>query len=271
MGGAAAGFTEGAGAMFYNPAGLARMEPESRPELSMAYSNLLETTYAGSAAFARPLRVGQTDQVVGAGLIYFSQSPQTSFNGQGDAIGAFTPYDAALNLSYARRIHSLLLGGNVKLIRSAVADTAGMGAALDFGAQYPHVTEIGDGALDLGGSLSNFGTPIRVGAGSSPLPMSFRLGSLWHTATFLNTALDVVVPVDQSPYVSFGVEAVEKQPGWAGALRFGYNQSNSRGVDGFAGLTAGAGLDIARFRIDYAWVPFGDLGTTNRVAMTFRF
>jgi hypothetical protein len=42
-------------------------------------------------------------------------------------------------------------------------------------------------------------------------------------------------------------------------------------VDGFTGFSAGAGFDFSALRLDYAWVPFGDLGTVNRITIAFRF
>lgn len=268
MGGAAAAGTDGAEAMFWNPAGMGRMEAQARPELAVGYSALLADTFAGSLAFARPL--GEKF-VVGGGLDYFSQSPQTAYSTIGDPGGQFTPNDLAVNAAGAARFSPFLAGASVKLIRSSISDASGMAAALDAGMQVPHVTDLGDGAVDVGAAVNNLGTSIRVGGTSAPLPLSVRGGAMWHASPMLNAALDVVLPVDESPYVSFGLEGVLRQQGWKGFLRFGYNQSSGRGVDGLAGIAAGAGADFARFRFDYAWVPFGDLGTTNRIALAYRF
>jgi hypothetical protein len=268
MGGAAAAGTEGAEAMFWNPAGLGRMAPEARPELAMGYSDLLSQTYAGSLAYAHPLGA---KGVLGVGLDYFSQSPQTAYSSVGDSTGQFTPYDAALGAAYAYRLGSYLLGAGAKLIRSSIADTAGTAFAVDLGFQAPHVIDLGEGPLDAGASINNLGTPMRVGSVSAPLPMTMRLGGQWHIVPTVNAALDLVLPVDNSPYVAFGLEGVMKQNGWKGFLRLGYDMNNGRGVDGLGGITAGVGVDFSRFRLDYAWVPFGDLGTTNRILMVFRF
>jgi hypothetical protein len=83
--------------------------------------------------------------------------------------------------------------------------------------------------------------------------------------------LDLNLPVDGDPYVSYGLEAILRQKFWTGALRVGFNQSRGRGIDGISGLTAGAGFDLDTFRFDYAWIPFGDLGMTNKVSLAFRF
>lgn len=268
MGGASCAGIDGAEAMFFNPAGLGRMEPQARPELAVGYSSLLADTFAGSLAYARP--VGEKF-VVGGGMDYFSQSPQTAYNTLGDSAGSFTPNDLAVNAAGAVRLSPFLVGASVKLIRSSISDASGMAAALDGGMQVPHATELGDGAVDLAAGFSNLGTSLRVGGTSAPLPLSLRVGALWHASPMANAAVDVVLPVDEAPYVSFGLEGVLKQRSWKGFLRFGYNQSSGRDIDGLSGLTGGAGLDFPLLRVDYAWVPFGDLGTTNRISLAYRF
>jgi hypothetical protein len=79
------------------------------------------------------------------------------------------------------------------------------------------------------------------------------------------------VPVDDSPYASIGTELYLRDKSYTAYLRLGFNQTASRHVDGLVGLTGGAGIDFKRFRLDYAWVPYGDLGMTNRLTLAFRF
>ncbi len=269
LGGAAAAGSEGANSMFWNPAGLARIAPEDPSELAVGYSALLETTYAGSVAYARPVR---DYGVFSGGLVYFSQSAQTGYSVLGDQTGSFTPNDLGFSFGYGRRVgDGVLVGGGLKIIRSAVSDASGATAAVDAGVQAPHVTEAGDGAVDVGAAISNLGPPLKVGSQASPLPFAGRMGLVWHTSPNVNSMLDVVLPVDQDPYVSLGLEAVLRQPSWSAALRGGFNSSRTHGVDGLTGVTAGAGLDFRRFELDYAWVPFGDLGTTNRITLAYRF
>lgn len=267
MGDAGAAAAEGAEALFWNPAGLARIEPQSPSDLSLSYGNLLETTYAGSATYAFPAPFG----VLAAGLSYFSQASLTSYNSVGDPTGNFTPVDLAVSLDYARRVNRILLGGGLKIVRSSLSNSSAMTVAADLGFQALHVTEAGEGAVDVGAAVSNLGPPLRLGSVASALPMVLRAGFLWHTSPVLNSAIDVVMPVDQDPYAALGLEGVFKQPKWKGFLRLGYNQGRAHGISGLTGVTAGTGLDFNQVRIDYAWVPFGDLGATNRVAVAFRF
>jgi len=270
LGGTSAAGAQGADALFSNPAGLSSLLPESPSELSLSYDNLLESSYLGTAAWGRP--VGRSG-AFGADLVFFSQGALTAYNGQGDAVGSFRPYDLAVALAYARRFDDFSVGGGVKMIRSSVDDVSGTSAALDLGAQASDICLVGDRPVDFGAHLSNLGPPIKLGGMSAPLPFAFASGVLWHMATVVDSSLDVHLPSDQAPYVSVGVEATYRfdQQKHRASLRFGYDQSHSRELNGSAGMTAGGGLDLGGFRLDYAWVPYGDLGMQNRFTLAFRF
>jgi hypothetical protein len=270
LGGAAAAGARGADALFSNPAGLASLVPESPSDLSLTYDNLLETSYLGTAAWGRPLG---SDGALGADVAYFSQGAMTSYNGLGDNTGSFRPYDLAASFAYAHRFQELALGGKLKLIRSSVSDVSGTSAAVDFGAQLKSLFLLGERPVDMGAHFSNLGPPIKLGSAAAPLPFAAAGGLLWHMSKIFDSSLDVHLPSDQDPCVSLGFEATyrfdaEKR---SAALRLGYDQSHGRELDGAAGMTAGGGLDLGGFRLDYAWVPYGDLGMQNRITLGFRF
>jgi len=270
---AASGF--GAEAVFLNPASLARIEAEAPSELALGYDALLESSYAGSAAFARPLG---RDSALAAGLVYASQGAQTKYNGVGDATGKFTPSDLALGAWYGRRlIGPLSLAGGLKIIRSALDDRSATTAALDFGLLAKHIGDLGDGPIDLGASILNVGPPMKLGGTADSLPARVRGGALWRMTPTFDAALDLNLPVDDDPYVALGFEfrlpaaSVGSKKPWIVSVRGGYDQSRTRGVDGFTGLSAGAGFDFSALRLDYAWIPFGELGSVNRLSIAFRF
>lgn len=262
--------SQGAESVFWNPAGLGRSGLDSSPEMLLGFNNMLETSYSGSAAYLHPTSIG----VFGAGILYFSQSAQTAYTPQGDAAGTFKPYDVAVSLAYAHRIGILLFGATLKLIHSTLNEVSGSGAAADLGVQMLHITDAGEGPVDLGFNVSNLGMPLKLGAQGDPLPFNIRTGFLWHTAPFLSAGLDLNLPVDGDPYVSVGLEAsahLGVQRLLKASLRAGYSQRYTRGASGLTGMSLGAGLDAAPFRVDYAWSPFGDLGSGNTLTLAYRF
>ena len=123
----------------------------------------------------------------------------------------------------------------------------------------------------------HLGPPIKLGAVADPLPARIRAGALWRVSPTFDAGFDFVCPVDQDPFISVGVEArlpaarVGSTRPWTASVRAGFDENRTRGVEGFSGVSAGGGLDFSTMRFDYAWVPFGDLGTVNRITMAFRF
>ncbi|HET9869560.1 MAG TPA: tetratricopeptide repeat protein, partial [bacterium] len=56
------------------------------------------------------------------------------------------------------------------------------------------------------------------------------------------------------------------------SLRVGYQVPlQDDQISGFAYFTAGAGLKFSSFSLDYAYVPFGSLGTSHRVSLAYQF
>jgi hypothetical protein len=267
MGQAVAGSAHGAEAMFWNPAGLARVD--SGTDVTISYDRLHSELFSGAIGVARNTAHG----VWGAGFVYFTQTSQVIYNTVGDSIGSFQPSDMAANLSYAFRKPSWLFGASGKVLRSNLGDVAGTSAAMDLGVQVLQLTDAGEGAVDAGLAIMNLGAPMKTGGSSDPLPMLMRIGVLWHTAPFLESAFDLNLPVDDDPFLAVGFEAHKgfgDRKAWKAFLRAGYNQKYSRGIEGFSGLTLGGGVDWTRFRADYAWVPLGDLGMTNRFTLAIR-
>jgi hypothetical protein len=131
--------------------------------------------------------------------------------------------------------------------------------------------------LDVGGAVTNLGPELKLGPTASPLPLNARAGAAWHASPNFDTALDLVFPVDQDPYFALGWEArlpaemMGSGRSWSAAVRAGYNQNAGRTVDGVAGISLGAGVDMPSLRVDYAWVTLGGLGAVNRVTLAFRF
>lgn len=265
-----AGGVEGVEAVFFNPAGLARRPAPALSEAGIGYNNLLEGAHSGALGYAAPHGPG----VLGLGFVYFSQTEQTAYNALGDSAGTFSAGDMALSAAYAGALGRLLIGGGLKVIRSSIDNVYGSAVAFDLGLQYLRLTEAGDGAVDVGASVLNLGSPLKLGQNSDPLPFHARTGVLWHTTPYLKTAFDYNLPVDNDPYFTMGLEAhvpVQRPKPWKALFRGGYNLRYSRKVEGLSGLALGGGLDFERFFVDYAWVPFGDIGSTNRFWLGYRF
>jgi len=270
LGGSYSALVGDAESVFWNPAGLTRLEDQGRADAALSYNMLLETAYSGSAALGFPL--GEDRGVLGAALTYFSQSSIQGYGITGDPTSSFTPMDLAVSLAYGRVLGRVRAGGAFKFIRSELAGASGTSFAVDLGVQADHVSDIGEGPVDLAAAISNLGPPIKLGSTADPLPFKAVLGAHWRISPNLSGLLDGHIPSDADPYASFGLEARQSfGSGLGGALRAGYNVKDGRSAEGLSGMSAGGGLQIKQGRLDYAWVPFGDLGMTHRISIGFKF
>lgn len=269
MGGSFCAAVDSSESVFWNPAGLTRLGAAGRSDLSLSYNALLQSSYGGALAYARP---APGHGVFGAGIIYFSAGSISGYNALGDPTGSFSPSDISVLAAFGRSFKDFSLGAGFKIIRSQVNGVSGTTVALDLGIQAQNVSQMGEGPVDVGASIQHLGPALRLGGNSDPLPLKIQAGALWHISRALGGLFDVHMAVDQEPYASVGVEWLPLAGGtFKAGLRGGYNMSNTRGIDGLTGMSGGLGLDIRRFRLDYSWAPFGDLGAANRATLGFAF
>jgi len=99
--------------------------------------------------------------------------------------------------------------------------------------------------------------------GADPLPLTFKLG-VAARLKHLTLALDIAKPQDNEIYYCLGAEWWLRN---ALALRAGYKTNQDAGE----GITAGIGLKVGKMSLDYAYVPYGELGNTHRISWKMKF
>ena len=262
MGGAFSALADDANAINWNPGALAESKQKN---VTASYNSLFQDQNQGFVGYANPMK--EDMGTLGVGLNYLSvsniekraadtESPDSTFSNQ----------NFALSLSYARSEvkQGLSLGGSLKYVRTAFDAFSGNAVALDFGALYKTSVE----NLTAGVSLQNLGTKI----GPDPLPFKVKGGAAYKLFDQkLALAGDVDwLAVDQRAYLSLGTEYwLQKILAVRAGYQFGRGQDQlgSRLV----GLGVGLGLKLERFSLDYAFVPFGNLGDTHRMTVGMRF
>jgi hypothetical protein len=80
---------------------------------------------------------------------------------------------------------------------------------------------------------------------------------------------DILVPRDHEIGLALGGEYSKRLGQMGFTARGGYRTDSD--VDGFAGVSAGGGIDVGRVGLDFAWVPFGDLGNAYRYSLHIKF
>jgi hypothetical protein len=263
MGEAFTGVADDIHAIYWNPAGLAGLK---QPELTGMHMQWFQNVGYEFAAFAYPTEHHGTWGFAVSNLHTDDINRRTEDT---DApINQFGSSDSAYWLSYAYPLSDRLsLGGNAKYIRESLDSTIAGAYAVDGGLLY----DTGWHALKFGSSIQNLGTQVKFVNESDPLPMTMRFGASFQPiAKTLLLSSDLIVPRDHQVGVALGGEYHKKlRSGIGYAVRSGYQSDTD--VSGFAGVSAGGGLEIGRVSFDFTWVPFGDLGNSYRYAMHIKF
>ncbi|MBC7185547.1 MAG: PorV/PorQ family protein [Calditrichaeota bacterium] len=274
----------GSEAVFWNPAGVARVEG---PEFFTSYVNWLFDAQQGALGFATP--VGRNG-AIGAQLQYvdFGEFEETSnarpfindpehpgFTGR-----TFRPFACVVGLSYARDltdkfsvgigtkfVYQSLFGERqvTAMVRPGVYEevkTWANGLLFDFGIRY----NTGYRSIHLGSAVQNFGADVKFAKEAHPVPLLFRFGVaadlLGREGLLvgnnenhrLGMVVDIFHPNDYDQQVHMGGEYEFRG---VLALRAGYKFNYD-----FDGLTFGAGLKFAaegvRLLLDWS---YGDMGT----------
>jgi hypothetical protein len=249
-----------ANAINWNPAGLGRIEQRG---VSASYNSLFQDENQGFLGYARPLKSGG---VMATGLNYLIVSNIERRSGDTEnPDSTFSNQNYAFNVSYARALgDSVSLGGNLKYIRTQLDAVKSNAMGADFGllARTPV-----DG-LTAGAAIRNLGTDI----GPDPLPLTLQGGVAYKLlGPRLLLASDVQwLETERRAYVSLGSEYwISRNLAARAGYQFGHaaDQLQNRLV----GLGVGVGVRLGRFTMDYAFMPYGDLGNTHRVTLGLRF
>ena len=248
----------------WNPAGLFGIRERSA---TISYSSYLVDTEAGflSVAFPGP------DRIWSLSVNYFSHGDLRRTDAEGQDLGTFGAFDVAAYVTAAQQVwnHRLTLGVNLKAIYSSIDDFTSDAYAIDLGVIGPGPIK----GMKLGISLANIGA-VRSGfteGFEDSLPVLFRAGFTHrpaHAPLPLMFLADFNVPNDGDAYATFGAELRIAEGFY---LRPGYSlQQTGLEGDESLGLSAGAGIELDRYRIDYAFTSFPTLGDVHRVSLSGR-
>lgn len=170
-----------------------------------------------------------------------------------DPLGDFGVYEWTAGAAWSRALRSdLRLGLGAKYVRQSIDAEAAAGVAADLGLLY------GDGPWWLGAALRNLGAMNELDREATDLPVQARLGLALERGSLL-ASLDTDVTRGADAGLHLGAE-YRLRPRLL--LRGGYQTSDTRH------LSLGLGVVTGPWRVDYAFVPFGEgLGEAHRVSL----
>lgn len=264
LSGAYAAAGDDALAVFYNPAGTALT---AKKEVLLGHNEWLEGIRNETIAYVQPL--GPRLTLFGGINALFSGSMDRYVLPAGaqtpERTGTFKVMEGAVSAGLSGRLGPGFYGGAaLKALSQQAAGEAELAWAGDAG-----LLKVFEG-WKLGVSASNFGARLKFGSRSFAAPLVIRGGV---AVPFLENYLISVEGVkagSSETAAAVGAEArVRTGPKEYFVMRAGYKTGRSRNAG--PGLTAGIGVINRELRVDYAFVPYGDLGDAHRVTVSVRF
>jgi outer membrane protein OmpA-like peptidoglycan-associated protein len=189
-----------------------------------------------------------------------------------------------------------LVGAGIRLVSETIDEANIFGGGLDIGAIWRQTEQLSSQELiRIGGWQGEYKSGVQdkgwrlglvaqnLGMTSDKLmPINFRVGAGYLAQEVLSPygrgtlGLDVLIPIDNQVKISLGGEYAHITPHTEFAVRAGYKLGHEiKDMDGLAGLTTGAGFAVSteglKYQLDYAFVPYGELGSVHRVSLTVVF
>ncbi len=267
MGGMFTAVADDVSTTYWNMAGLSQLNKIEVNFLHVSYFSGTNYEFAG-AAF--PIQSGST---IGLSLSFDSVPSFNSTNNPAAVPGSAN--DFAIALGYGQAFgdnFSVGIGG--KYISSNLVSYSASGEALDAGLLL--YTKSRD--LTLGLSVQNVGeiSSFSQYSTSENLPLTYRAGLVYRfqpeKPTRFLLGIDLDKPIDSDPVIDMGGEVWLGDNEFAVAFRGGYSfNSLNQDLGGATGASLGAGIRLTGFELDYALVPFGVLGDTQRFSISYRF
>ncbi|MFZ5517839.1 MAG: PorV/PorQ family protein [Candidatus Zhuqueibacterota bacterium] len=260
MGEAYTAIANDASGAYWNPAGLVTMEGT---ELSFTHNQWLHDITNEFVA----VRFGAGKSAFGVSFISNNVAGiERRVSPSAEPLDVLEAHDIMFGLSYARAFHrNLDWGVTVKYLYEKIYIESSTGAAVDMGIVYrPRIT-----GLRVGLALQNFGYVTELRDESLQLPQTIRAGFAYQLPMQLFNgsilaASDWLMVIDGNSHVNMGMEYAFVN---YFALRLGYQT----GWDD-KGISAGFGVQVKRYRLDYAYVPFtSDLGNSHRITFGVKF
>ncbi len=256
MGEVFSSFYGGLDSIYYNPAGVKSKEKQIVTMLMKGQVDI----YYGFLGYIHPIK----RSCIGIGIVNL-QGGEVELNypdRPSEVKKAQTDY--VLNLVYSLNLGKVDTGINLKLFQSTLMEEVkAEGFALDLGLIYQiKKFSLGIAAQNIGPDVSYEGG-LASGEEKDSLPLVIRGGASYRIREDLRGAIDIVKIKEEEVKTHLGLEY---RHGERLTFRLGYKF----GYD-LSPITAGFGIKIKNYRIDYAIALMGGLDSTHQLTLGVRF
>jgi outer membrane protein OmpA-like peptidoglycan-associated protein len=259
MGSAVVAVPQGSASLFWNPAALG--EFGDCGELGLHHNSGLGDSFQETAVVGMPL--GSLGGFA-ASLNYVNNGTFEGRDSAGNQVDNYTAGDLGASLGWGREFFpGVFAGAAVKFNRQTLASQSYDALAADLGLLWNPVSR-----LNLGLTYSNLNLGPEVGGSS--LDAGWRAGASYGVNEALILAASSALNYDGFADLEMGVEWYV-HPILALRAGYVYNITDSQ-LTGLTGMTAGLGIKIIKnLIVDYAYLPYGELGASHRLSLTYNF
>ena len=268
MGGAFVGVSDDASSLFWNAAGIARIDPEKSV---LSFNHAIEPADIQFTQAGYVFHMKRIPGAVGVNVRSLRMNPMietTAFQPDGTG-NTFDAGFMTVGLTYARSFTDKFSAGVTgNFIHSGLAEFSQQTYSFDLGTLY----DVGTLGMKIGMSISNMGSQEKFIDRSARMPSIFRVGT---SATVFQSASQRLIgsfefshPPDNSERMNVGAEYGFQKFMY---LRGGYNINyDSEGLAGGVGFHLPVSV-AGQSDIDYAYTDMGDLGGVHRISVQFVF
>ncbi len=264
MGTAYTAMANDAQAVFGNPGGLALVKNISLNFTHTSY--LVDTKYEAISGAYTIEDIGTF--AVGIVILDYGDIIETEFPSVGDTDprtgNILKATDFSFGVSFARKLSdNFSMGGTVKYFKEDLTGITASGFAFDVGTIF----DLGYRNIKIGAAMTNFGPEAKFSGNGFDgqdvtLPQSFRIGFSMDSRSYndnenllIVSSVDLLKNADTVQRLALGTEiTISKTLMLRGGYILGFDE---------AAYSFGAGVHVAKFKIDYSVSKLDDFDTTD--------
>ncbi len=289
MGGAIVGLADDASAIFWNPAGIVKV---NNVQAHFSYMNWFDLFDFNAASLV--YNAGEMGTFGASMVLFTTDKIEITTEEQPNGTGRFYDYgDVAIGISYAKYLTDKFnVGLTIKYINQYIYNESASGIAFDIGTQY----RLDFQNLTIAMCMTNFGAdmkydgsdldililkddnystsrliPSRLSTEEYPLPLSFQVGIGFDVFEYdfvkMRGAIDVTHPNDNNERAHFGTEFSFFDRFFVrGGYKYNYDDQD---------FTFGAGANVplggSAVYFDYAFSLYDILPSVHRISVNLSF